>query len=296
MKIGRREFSFDGTHTFVMGILNVTPDSFSDGGKFDSTDRALKHVENMICQGADIIDVGGESTRPGYVHVPVEEEIERIVTVVEQIRENFDIPISVDTYKAPVMEEAFYAGADMANDIWGLRYESLSAREGFFSEDSLFENENNESIWPCGTMAQVVARHKKPVCIMQNRREMFYHRLIPDMLNDLQQSVAIGEAAGISRELMILDPGIGFGKTYEQNLEVLANLEEFQKLGFPLLLAASRKSVIGQTLELPTDQREEGTLVTTVLATLAHWDMVRVHDVEKNVRAIRMLEKIREFA
>ncbi len=280
MIIGRRKFIFDGTHTFVMGILNVTPDSFSDGGKFNSVDKALQHVQSMIRQGADMIDVGGESTRPGYVSISIEEEIERVVTIIQRIQENFDIPVSVDTYKAPVMEAALKAGADMANDIWGLRYDSLFAKEG------------KEAVWDCGTMAQVIARYKKPVCIMQNRQEPLYDRLIPDMLNDLQQSVAIGEAAGISKELMILDPGIGFGKTYEQNLEVLRNLKGFRKLGFPLLLAASRKSVIGLTLDLPTDQREEGTLVTTVLAALAHWDMVRVHDVEKNVRAIRMLEKI----
>ena len=239
--------------------------------------------------------MGGESTRPGYVIISIEEEIERVVTIVKRIQENFDIPVSVDTYKAPVLEAAFQAGADMANDIWGLRYENLFLKDTL-SQDSRFIKEDRELVWDCGTMAQVIARYKKPVCIMQNRQELVYHCLIPDMLKDLQESVAIGEAAGIRRELMILDPGIGFGKTYEQNLEVLGNLEEFRKLGFPLLLAASRKSVIGLTLDLPADHREEGTLVTTVLAALAHWDMVRVHDVEKNVRVIRMLEKVRGFA
>lgn len=282
MIIGQKKFTFDGNHTFVMGILNVTPDSFSDGGKFNSLDKALQHVQGMIRQGADIIDVGGESTRPGYASISIEEEIERVVTVIQRIQENFDIPVSVDTYKAPVMEAAFEAGADMANDIWGLRYDSLFAKGG------------TEAVWDCGTMAQVIARYGKPVCIMQNRSEAVYDCLIPDMLEDLQKSVDIGAAAGIPRELMILDPGIGFGKTYEQNLEVLRSLEEFRKLGFPLLLAASRKSVIGLTLDLPVDQREEGTIVTTVLAALAHWDMVRVHDVEKNVRAIRMVEKLRQ--
>lgn len=282
MKIGQKDFDFDGKHTYVMGILNVTPDSFSDGGKFREMDAALYHVEEMVEEGADIIDVGGESTRPGYQAVSIQEETARVISVLEEIRKRFDVPVSVDTYKAPVMDAALSAGADLANDIWGLRYESLFSQE--------------ERGWDGETMAEVVAKHKKPVCVMQNRREAVYEEgLLPGMMADLEESVSIGEGAGIFRGQMILDPGIGFGKTYEHNLEVLAHLGDFKALGMPLLLAASRKSVIGLTLDLPVTEREEGTLVTTVQAVQSGWQMVRVHDVRKSVRAIRMMERIREY-
>lgn len=283
MQIGNKIFDLEGNHTYVMGILNVTPDSFSDGGKFNAASEALKHVEEMVEQGADIIDVGGESTRPGYIKVSVEEEIERVVSIIREIKKRFDISVSIDTYKAPVMEAALAAGADMANDIWGLRYDSLFAKEG------------KKSVWECGTMAEIIAKYDVPVCVMHNRKEAVYDNFLEDMLSDLQESICIGEKAGIAKEKMILDPGIGFGKTYEHNLEVLANLERFHEFHMPLLLAASRKSVIGLTLDLPVDEREEGTMVTTVLAAQNRWNMVRVHDVEKNVRAIKMMEKIMEF-
>lgn len=280
MRIGNMEFQTSG-HTYVMGILNVTPDSFSDGGEFRELDAALFHVEEMVEEGADIIDVGGESTRPGYQAISIQEETDRVISVLEEVKKRFEIPVSVDTYKAPVMDAALFAGADLANDIWGLRYESL------FSEE--------ERGWDGETMAEVVARHQKPVCVMQNRREAVYREgLLPGMIADLEESVRIGDRAGISRERMILDPGIGFGKTYDHNLQVLAHLGDFKVLEMPLLLAASRKSVIGLTLNLPVTEREEGTLVTTVLAVQNGWQMVRVHDVKKSVRAIRMMEKIRE--
>lgn len=279
MKIGKKEFDFTKKHTYVMGILNVTPDSFSDGGKFNQMDAALYHTEEMIQQGADVIDIGGESTRPGYQKISIEEEIERVSSVIGQVHKRFDIPISVDTYKAPVMDAALLAGGDMANDIWGLRYDSFFGKE-------------EEAVWDCGTMAEIVAKHQVPVCIMHNRKEAFYNDLLEEMIDDLKESVHIGEKAGISTDRMILDPGIGFGKTYEDNLAVLANLNRFHELNLPLLLAASRKSVIGLTLELPVEEREEGTLTTTVLAAQNGWHMVRVHDVEKNARAIKMAEKI----
>ena len=280
MRIGTKAFDFTGNHTYVMGILNVTPDSFSDGGNYCKKDAAMRHVEEMIKQGADIIDVGGESTRPGYIAISVEEEAERVVSVIGEIKKRYDIPVSIDTYKAPVMEAALSAGADMANDIWGLKY------------DLFFAPKEKKSVWNCGTMAEIIAKHDVPVCITHNRKEAEYDNLIPDMLSDGKESIRIGETAGIKRSRMILDPGIGFGKTYEQNLEILANLDRFHEWQMPLLLAASRKSVIGLTLGLPADEREEGTVVTSVLAAQNHWNMVRVHDVEKNVRAIRMLEKI----
>lgn len=282
MQIGNKNFDFTSHHTYVMGILNVTPDSFSDGGKFDKMDDALYHAEEMIQQGADMIDVGGESTRPGYIKISVEEEIERVTAVIEALKKRFDIPLSIDTYKAPVMDAALSAGADLANDIWGLRYDS------FFAEDG------KPSVWECGSMAQIVAKHKVPVCIMHNRKKTAYDNFIEDMLSDLKESVAIGETAGILRDKMILDPGVGFAKEYEHNMQVLANLNRFCELDMPLLLAVSRKSVIGLTLDLPVMEREEGTIVTTVLAVQNGWNIVRVHDVEKSVRAIRMTERIIE--
>lgn len=283
MRIGTKEFDFQGNHVYMMGILNVTPDSFSDGGRFQDTDQALYHVEEMIEQGADLIDIGGESTRPGYQKISIEEEISRVTDVIRLVKDRFDIPVSIDTYKAPVMDAALSAGADLANDIWGLRYDRLFAQEG------------QESVWDCGTLAQIVAKHGKPVCVMHNRPEPDYRDFLEEMVQDLNQSLEIAAEAGISRDQVILDPGIGFGKTYENNLEVLANLDHFKQFGLPLLLAASRKSVIGLTLDLPVDQREEGTMVTSVLASLHGWDMVRVHDVEKNIRAVQMMEKIKEF-
>ncbi len=280
MQIGTKQYQFDGHHVYVMGILNVTPDSFSDGGKFNHLDQALAHVEEMVAQGADIIDIGGESTRPGYQKITVEEEIERVTEVIRKVKERFDVPVSLDTYKAPVMDAGLSAGADMANDIWGLRYDELFAQEGC------------KSVWEIGTMAEIVAKHHKPVCIMHNRPKVEYGHFLIDMKKDLQRSLMLADAAGIARDQIILDPGVGFGKTYEQNLAVLAHLDTFLDFELPLLLATSRKSVIGLTLDLPVEEREEGTMVTSVLAALNHWNMVRVHDVEKNVRALRMTEKI----
>ena len=280
MKIGNREFNFGQGHVYIMGILNVTPDSFSDGGKFNDKDAALRHVEEMVKQGADIIDVGGESTRPGYQKITVPEEIARVTGIIEAVKARCGVPISIDTYKAPVMDAALAAGADLANDIWGLRYDKLFAPDG------------QTSVWKCGTMAEIIAKHDVPVCVMHNRKEAVYTDFLKEVKEDLSDSIAIGENAGIDRAQMILDPGVGFAKDYEQNLEILANLEDFSDFDMPLLLAASRKSVIGLTLDLPVTEREEGTMVTSVLAGMAGWDFVRVHDVEKNKRALDMLEKI----
>lgn len=283
MKIGEKEFDFQSEHVYIMGILNLTPDSFSDGGKYNTRDQALYHVEQMLQQGADIIDVGGESTRPGYQQISVEEELERVTEAIRAIKTNFAIAVSIDSYKAPVVEAAIEAGADLVNDIWGLRYDEFFAAEG------------QDTVWECGSLAHIVAKHQKPVCIMHNRAEAVYEDFWQDMEEDMRHSLSIAAEAGISREQIILDPGIGFGKTYEMNLEVLAHLERWKRFGLPLLLAASRKSVIGLTLDLPTEEREEGTIVTSVLAALAGWNLVRVHDVEKNARALKMLEVIQEI-
>lgn len=265
MQIGGKTFDI-GHRTYIMGILNVTPDSFSDGGRFQNGDEALRHAQKMIENGADILDVGGESTRPGYVRISEEEEIARVAPVIGSLKEHFDVPVSVDTYKSEVARAALEAGADLVNDIWGLKYD--------------------------GRMAGVIAEAGVPCCLMHNREKAEYTDFIPDVLGDLRESVKLAKAAGISEEQIILDPGIGFGKTYEMNLEMLKNLKELECLGYPILLGVSRKSVIGLTLELPADQREEGTLVTTVLGILGGCSFVRVHDVEKNLRAVKMTEAI----
>ena len=265
MLIGNKEFDVKNK-TYIMGILNVTPDSFSDGGSFYDVDSALRHAGDMIEKGAHILDIGGESTRPGHTQISDEEEIARIVPVIKTIKATYDIPVSVDTYKSRVAEAAILAGADLINDIWGLKYD--------------------------GTMADVIARYDKPCCIMHNRRDMDYQNFMEDVLTDLQESVALAKQAGIAEDKIILDPGVGFAKTYEQNLEIIARLEELKVLGYPVLLGTSRKSVIGLTLDLPVEERLEGTLVTTVMAVEAGCAFVRVHDVLENARAIKMAEAI----
>ncbi len=265
MKIGNREFDTDG-HTYVMGILNVTPDSFSDGGKWNDRDRALRHAEEMAAEGADLIDIGGESTRPGYNTISAEEEIERVVPVIEAVKAAVDLPVSLDTCKARVARAGIEAGADMINDIWGLKYD--------------------------GRMAGVIAESGLPCCLMHNRREAYYKKLMDDVAEDLKETLRLAENAGIQRDRIILDPGVGFAKNYEQNLEVIRRLGELGRLGCPLLLGCSRKSVIGLSLNLPPDQRLEGTLVTTVFGVMAGCMFVRVHDVRENVRAVRMAEAV----
>ena len=265
MIIAGKEFDIEN-RTYIMGILNVTPDSFSDGGKFDNLDNALKHVEQMIEEGADIIDVGGESTRPGYTLLTDEEEISRVVPVIKAIKSRFDIPVSIDTYKSGVATAAIDAGADMVNDIWGLKYDRK--------------------------IADVIAKTDSFCCLMHNRNNTDYNDFMTDMMNDLKETVEIAKAAGIKDDKIILDPGVGFGKTYENNLEAINKVEMLKEFGYPVLLATSRKSVIGLTLDLPTDQRVEGTLVTTVLGVLKGCAFVRVHDIKENKRAIMMTEKI----
>lgn len=265
MKIGRREFDTEH-HTYIMGILNVTPDSFSDGGKYNQLDAALKHAEEMAADGADILDVGGESTRPGHEQISVQEEIERVVPVIEKLSARFDIPVSIDTYKSQVASAALEAGAVLVNDIWGLKYDER--------------------------MADVIAKSGAACCLMHNREKPEYVNFLPDVLMDLQKSINIAEKAGIAKEKIILDPGVGFGKTYEMNLEIIKQLNRLKFLEYPILLGTSRKSVIGLTLGLGEDEREEGTLVTTVMGILSGCAFVRVHDVKANKRAIQMAEAI----
>lgn len=265
MKIGNKIFE-PSEKTYVMGILNVTPDSFSDGGSYTSIDKAMEQAEKMIQQGADIIDVGGESARPGHVQIGDEEEIKRVVPVIREIKKKFDIPVSIDTYKSVVAKAALEAGADLLNDIWGFRYDEK--------------------------MAELAAEYDVPVCLMHNRDNLDYDDFMEDVKKDLQISLDIAEKYGVKKENIMLDPGVGFGKTYEQNLMVMNHLEEIVDMGYPVLLGTSRKSVIGLTLDLPVDEREEGTLATSVLGAIKGCQFVRVHDVEKNVRALKMTDAI----
>ncbi|MCI8466016.1 MAG: dihydropteroate synthase [Lachnospiraceae bacterium] len=266
MKIGNREFEI-GAHTYLMGILNVTPDSFSDGGKWNQQDAALFHVEEMIRDGADIIDIGGESTRPGYGAIlPDEEELSRVLPVIEAVRKRFDIPISIDTYKGGVAKVALEAGADLVNDIWGCKYDRK--------------------------MAGVIAEAGAACCLMHNRKEPVYENYLEEVKADLSKSVALAREAGVEENRILLDPGMGFGKTYEQNLILMNHLEVLGDLGYPVLLGTSRKSMIGLTLDLPVTDRLEGTLATTVMGVIKGCAFVRVHDVKENARAIKMTEAI----
>lgn len=264
MIIGNR--TFDSGKTYVMGILNVTPDSFSDGGSYTSPDKALFRAEEMIKEGAAIIDVGGESTRPGYTQISDDEEISRAVPVIRAIKERFDVPVSVDTYKGAVARAAFEAGADLLNDIWGLKYDN--------------------------DCAKAAASRGAAVCLMHNRENAEYNDFLSDVLNDLRVSISIAKSAGISDDRIILDPGVGFAKTLEQNLYITKNLHKLKELGYPVLLGASRKSMIGLTLGLPKDERLEGTIASSVIACLQGAMFVRVHDIKENARAICMTEAI----
>lgn len=268
MRIGTREFADQGK-TYIMGILNVTPDSFSDGGRYNSLDRALYRVEEMIGEGMDILDMGGESTRPGYTFLSVQEETERVLPVLEAVKARFDIPVSLDTYKHEVAAEGIRAGADLINDIWGLRYDE-------------------------GQMARLLAESGLPCCLMHNRKEAVYGDFLSDLKADLEETMRIAAQAGIREENIMLDPGVGFAKTTGQNLEVIANLHKLHELGRPILLGCSRKSVIGNTLKLPAGERVEGTLVTSVYAVMQGCSYVRVHDVKENRRAVDMAEAIQK--
>lgn len=261
MIIGNRNFK-DDEGPFIMGILNVTPDSFSDGGLHNKLDDALIETEKMINDGADIIDVGGESTRPGYTLISDAEEIERVCPVIEAIKARFDIPVSLDTYKSGVAETGIKAGVDLINDIWGLKWD--------------------------GSMAAVIAKYEIPCCLMHNRRNTNYVNFLQDVIADLDESMDMAEKAGISRNKIMVDPGIGFAKDCSQNLQMMNNLELLQKWNVPILLGTSRKSMIGLTLDLPVTEREEGTIATSVIGLMKGCQYFRVHNVKANYRAVKM--------
>ena len=265
MRIGNKEFKL-GERTYIMGILNVTPDSFSDGGKFNEIEAAVKQAKRLVLDGADIIDIGGESTRPGAEYVTEEEEIKRVVPIIQAIKKELDITISIDTYKSKTAEEAVKAGADIINDIWGAKYDK--------------------------NIAKVAAKYNVPIILMHNRQEKSYENLMEDVVSDLQESIDIALDAGVKKENIILDPGIGFAKTYEENLAVMNNCQIIREMGYPVLLGTSRKSMIGLTLNLPVNERVEGTLATTFMGIMKGLEFVRVHDVLENKRVAVMTDAI----
>lgn len=257
-----------GKKTYIMGILNVTPDSFSDGGDFNSNKSALEHAKRMIEEGADIIDIGGESTRPGSSKVGKDEEYKRVIPVVETlVKEIEGVYISVDTYKAAIADVALERGAKMINDVWGLQKDP--------------------------EMASVIARHSVPVVMMHNQDGTDYQNDIMESIIDFfKESIRLAKEAGVENHNLILDPGIGFGKTADQNLEVIDRLEELQVLGYPVLLGTSRKSMIGKILDLPPKERVEGTIATNIIGVTKGVDIIRVHDIKENIRAVKVADAI----
>ena len=268
-RIGTRIFRW-GERTFVMGILNVTPDSFSGDGLIAGTDwvaGAVTQALAMADEGADLLDIGGESTRPGHATVDDAEELRRTIPVVRAVRAALsDMPLTIDTTKPAVAEAALEAGADAINDIWGV------------SEDD--------------ALARIAAAHGVPLILMHNRAEPRYEDLVSEVVDELARAIQRAESAGVPRTSLIVDPGIGFGKNAEQNLELLRDLGRLRALGRPILLGTSRKSTLGKVLDLPADQRVEATLATTALGIAAGVDIARVHDVRENVRAARMADAI----
>ena len=265
MIISNKQFDFDN-NIYVMGILNVTPDSFSDGNEFFSVDDAKRQALRMVSEGADIIDIGGESTRPGYIKISDEEEIERVLPVIEAIKKETDIPLSLDTYKSKVAKAGIDAGIGLINDIWGLKYDS--------------------------NMAKVIKEGDVSCCLMHNRDNMDYTDFYSDYLCDIEKGLARIKEANIDMTKILIDPGVGFAKNTEQNLLVIKKLSELGRYNVPVYLGASRKSVVGNTLGLPVEQRLEGSLAIAVYGALHGAKVVRVHDVKETVRAIRMTEAI----
>jgi dihydropteroate synthase len=263
LKVGKYSFPL-GKRTWIMGIINVTPDSFSDGGKYHTVEQALNHAKQLAEEGADFLDIGGESTRPGFAPVSLDEELDRVIPVIERIAKEVDLPISVDTYKAEVARQAILAGAHIINDIWGAKKDP--------------------------DMAKVAADLDVPIILMHNRIKAEYQSLMEEMQNDLLESVRLVKQRGVREENIILDPGIGFGKTYEDNLTVMRHLDKVVDLGYPVLLGTSRKSMIGHTLDLPVDERIEGTAATVALGTIKGCHIMRVHDVKEMVRVCRMMD------
>lgn len=255
-----------GRRTYVMGIINLAPDSFSGDGLAGDVNAAVEQARRMEADGADMLDVGAESTRPGSTPVSASAEADRLLPALEAICRAVRIPVSVDTYKAPVARRAIAAGASIVNDVWGLLAD--------------------------GNMARVIAGAGVAAILMHNQREAAYEDLVPDVIAGLRRIATIARAAGIAEHNVILDPGIGFGKNADHNLELLRRLPELQELGYPMLLGVSRKSTIGRVLGLPTGDRVEGTAAAVAVGIAGGADIVRVHDVKQMVRVARMTDAI----
>ncbi|MFS0577323.1 dihydropteroate synthase [Sporosarcina sp. 179-K 3D1 HS] len=263
-RFGKVEIDFR-KETVVMGILNVTPDSFSDGGRFNTIDAALRRAEEMIREGAKVIDVGGESTRPGHIPISSSEEIDRITPIIEALTRELDCAVSIDTYKSDVAEAAVQAGAHIINDIWGAKHDPA--------------------------IAQIAAKHKVPIILMHNRKEAVYESpVMEEVLTDLEESVSIALEAGVAKGDIWLDPGIGFAKDTTQNILVMQGLQRISNMGYPLLLATSRKRMIGNVLGLPVNERMEGTGATVCYGMEHGCHMVRVHDVKEISRMVKMMD------
>lgn len=253
--------------TYIMGILNVTPDSFSDGGSYTTVQKAVAQAVEMEKEGADMIDIGGESTRPDHEPITLEEEIDRVIPMIKAVKAAVSVPISIDTYKAETAKQAIKAGASIINDVWGAKKEP--------------------------EIGEVAARYRTPIILMHNRTNMDYTDLISDMKKDLQESIDIALRAGVSKENIILDPGIGFAKTMEHNLIAMNHLDELTTLGYPLLLGTSRKKFIGTILDgLPAQQRDNGTGATTCLGITKGAQIVRVHNVKVNKELAKTMDTI----
>lgn len=252
--------------TMVMGILNVNPDSFSDGGKYNKIEAALSRARQMVEDGADIIDIGGESTRPGYTEISVEEELERVIPIIERLTREVDVPLSIDTYKGEVARQSLQAGAHIINDIWGAKRDLR--------------------------MATVAAEFQAPIILMHNRNNLDYNSFLDDVVADLQESVDIAKAAGVPNDKIILDPGIGFAKDLNRNLEMMRGLDKLVDMGYPVLLATSRKSLIGNVLNLPVTERMEGTGATICYGIQKGCHIIRVHDVKEMTRMTRMMDAL----
>ncbi len=265
IKCGNYELDYS-SKTLIMGILNVTPDSFSDGGSYDSLQKAAARAQEMVEEGADIIDVGGESTRPGHTPVTAEEEISRVVPIIKALVKEVDVPISIDTYKAETAKAAVEAGAHIINDVWGAKKDPL--------------------------MAAAAAEKGVPIILMHNREDKEYEVFMRDAVQDLQESISLVKKAGVMDEQIILDPGIGFAKSFEQNLEMMRNVDILVSLGYPVLYATSRKRVIGHVLDLPVEERMEGTGATVCWGIQKGCQLVRVHDVKEMARMAKMTDAL----
>ena len=253
-----------GKKTLIMGVLNVTPDSFSDGGKYNTIENAVRRATEMVEQGVDIIDIGGESTRPGYTPISVEEELSRLIPVIEAITKSVPVPLSIDTFKAETAKETIKAGAHIINDIWGAKADP--------------------------NMGKVAAELKVPIILQHNRDNNQYQSFFRDCLNDIYESISIVKKAGVKDEQIILDPGIGFAKDLSKDLEMMRNLDTFVALGYPVLLGPSRKRMIGGVLDLPVNERLEGTGAAVCFGIQKGCQIFRVHDVKEISRMAKMMD------